>query len=80
MIIDYITFGIDAAADIIMESAVIAIFYVPNLTTHHVPNLIQNVPNLTGVPNVPKIEQCQKYVYVYYFTTNTGQLAWFVTL
>jgi hypothetical protein len=68
VIIDYITFGIDAAADIIIGvSAVIAIFYVPNLTTHHVPNLIQNVPNLTGVPNVPKIEQCQNCMYFILF-------------
>ena len=31
--------------------------YVPNLTTCYVPNLTQNVPNLTGYPNVPKIEE-----------------------
>ena len=30
---------------------------VPKLTTHHVPKLTQYVPNLTGYPNVPKIEQ-----------------------
>jgi hypothetical protein len=33
----------------------------PYLTTSHVPNLTLYVPNLTGVPNVPKIEQCQVY-------------------
>src|SRR6266516_2315170 len=34
-------------------------FYVPNLTTHHVLNLTQNVPNLTDYPNVPKIEESE---------------------
>jgi hypothetical protein len=31
--------------------------YVPKLTVEHVPNFTQNVPNLTGYPNVPKIEE-----------------------
>ena len=32
-------------------------FHVPILTIDYVPNLTQNVPNLTLYPNVPKIEQ-----------------------
>jgi hypothetical protein len=35
--------------------------YVPNLTVAYVPNLPQNVPNLTGASNVPKIEQYRYY-------------------
>jgi hypothetical protein len=35
-------------------------WYVPILTTSHVPNLTFYVPNLTGSKNVPKIEQCHK--------------------
>ena len=34
---------------------------IPNLTVNHVPNLTLYDPNLTGVPNVPKIEQYQYY-------------------
>jgi hypothetical protein len=31
--------------------------YVPILTVSYVPNLTPYDPNLTGMPNVPKIEQ-----------------------
>ena len=32
--------------------------YDPKLTLCHVPKLTQNVPKLTGYPNVPKNYQC----------------------
>jgi hypothetical protein len=51
------TFLIDICLDIFLN---ICQFYVPILTIAHVPNLTQNVPNLTGNPNVPKIEQSPK--------------------
>jgi hypothetical protein len=35
--------------------------HIPNLPTSHVPNLPPYDSILTGVPNVPKIEQCHNY-------------------
>src|SRR5215469_13996529 len=34
------------------------ICHVPKLTSDHVPKLTQNVPKLTGYPNVPKNYKC----------------------
>ena len=53
-------------------SSIITKFYVPILTIAYLPNLTQNVPNLTGYPNVPKIEQKSKKASVPSLGVNFG--------